>query len=116
MFIAYNCDGCAVAPLTQYRYNDIYQELTKERTKSASDERLYTDMRRSKGYTDELEKLNRNVSNISLTVNLRAAATKNLRLRVTGYFQSEYFYTSSIKGKIMTFKSYSITRDNDIAV
>ena len=59
MFVAYNCGGCAAAPLTQYRYNEIYQELTKERDyfKSTSDERLYIDLRRSKGYTNELEKL-----------------------------------------------------------
>ena len=29
MFIAYNCDECSVAPLTQYRNNEIYQEVTK---------------------------------------------------------------------------------------
>ena len=59
IFVAYNCGGCASAPLTQYRYNEIYQELTKERDyfKSTSDERLYIDLRRSKGYTNELEKL-----------------------------------------------------------
>ena len=91
MFVAYNCDGRSDAPLTQYRNNEIYQELTKERDyfKSTIDERLYIDLRRSKGYTNELEKLTRNDSGISLTVKLKAATTKNLKLRVIGYSQSE---------------------------
>ena len=29
MFVAYNCDGCSSAPLTQYKNNEIYQEITK---------------------------------------------------------------------------------------
>ena len=79
MFVAYNCDGCSAAPLTQYRNNKIYRELIKERNYfgNDSDEKLCTDMRRSKGYTDELEKLTRNDSLISLTVKLKAATTKN---------------------------------------
>ena len=52
-------------------------------------------MRRSKGYTDELEKLTRDDSNITLTVELKAAATKTMRLRVAGYSQAEYYYTLS---------------------
>ena len=117
MFVAYNCDGCSAAPLTQYRNNDIYQELIKERNYfgNNSDEKLYIDMRRSEGYTDELEKLTRNDSDISLTVKLKAAATKKLRLRVVGYSQAEYFYTTSSAGQIMTFKNYSVTKNNNIA-
>ena len=38
-------------------------------------------MRRSKGYADELEKLTRNDSDVSITVKLKAAATKKLRDR-----------------------------------
>ena len=34
-------------------------------------------MRRSKGYADELEKLTRNDSDVSITVKLKAAATKS---------------------------------------
>ena len=62
MFVAYYCEGCSAAPLTQYKNNKIKQELTKEKDYfgDSSDERLYIDMRRSKGYTDKLEKLNRN--------------------------------------------------------
>ena len=58
MFVAYYCEGCSTAPLKQYKNNKIKQELTKEKDYfgDQSDKRSYTDMRRSKGYTDELEK------------------------------------------------------------
>ena len=45
MFVAYYYDGCSMAPLTQYKNNEIKQELTKEKDyfSSKSDERLYID-------------------------------------------------------------------------
>ena len=51
MFVAYYCEGCSAAPLTQYKNNKIKQELTKEKDyfRDNSDERFYIDMRRSKG-------------------------------------------------------------------
>ena len=58
MFVAYYCEGCSAVPLTQYKNNEIKQELTKEKDfGDDSDERLYIDMRRSKGYTNELGKI-----------------------------------------------------------
>ena len=58
MFVAYNCEGCISAPLMQYKNNEIYQEMTEEDefTTNDRDDRILIDMRRSKGYTDELEK------------------------------------------------------------
>ena len=55
MFVAYYCEGCNAAPLTQNRKIEIKQELTKENYYFGddSDERLYINMRRSKGYTDK---------------------------------------------------------------
>ena len=72
-------------------------------------------MRRSESYTDELEKLTRDDSDLLLTVKLKAAATKKMRLRVTGYSQAEYYYTLSNKGIIMSYKNYSISKEIDIA-
>ena len=117
MFVAYNFNGCSAAPITQYRNNEIFQEIPKEKDyfRSSSDEKLYVDMRRSKGYTDELEKLTRGDSDVSLTVKLKAATTKRLRLKIIGYSQSEYFYTTSSQGQIMSFKRFNVTRDNNIA-
>ena len=69
--LLHSCDGCSSAPLTQYKNNDIYRELIEEDKyfSDESDERVYIDMRRSKGYTDELEKINRDDSGIALNIN-----------------------------------------------
>ena len=72
-------------------------------------------MRRSKRYTNELEKLACNIGGVTLTLKLKKAATKKMRLRVVAYSQAEYWYTSTNKGYIMTYKDYSIAKDGDIA-
>ena len=116
MFVAYDCDGYSTAPLTQYRNNEIYQALpTEAKYFDDMDERLYIEMRWSKGYTDELEKLTQDDSDINLTVKLKVAAAKKMRLRVLGYSQAEYWYTTSSKGYIMNFKNYSVTKESDVA-
>ena len=38
-----------------------------------------------------------------------------MRLRVIAYLHAEYWYTSTNKGYIMTYKDYSIAIDDDIA-
>ena len=67
-----------MTPLTQYKNNEIKQELTKEKDNfsSKSDETLYIDMRRSKGYTDELEKLTWDDRGVNLSIKLKASVTK----------------------------------------
>ena len=67
-------------------------------------------MRRSKEYTDELEKINRDDSSIALNIKLKAAVTKRLRFRVTGFSQGEYWYLLSNKGYIMSYKNYNISK------
>ena len=78
MFIAYNCNSCSTAPLTQYKNNEIYQEITEkdEFTESNKGDRTYIDMRRSHFYTDKLEKLARDDSGLALTINLKEATKK----------------------------------------
>ena len=101
MFVGYSCDGYTAAPLTVK-----FQELPKVRNYlTNTDEKLYIDMRRSKSYTDKLEKLTQDDSDLVLTIKLKAAATKKLRLRVTGYSQAEYYYTLSNRGMIMSYKN-----------
>ena len=72
-------------------------------------------MRRSKECTDELGKLTRNDGSATLTIKLKKAAEKKMRLRVVAYSQAEYWYTSTNKGYIRTYKDYSIAKDDDIA-
>ena len=51
-------------------------------------------MRRSQGYTDELEKLTKDNS--------------GLKEAAIGFSQAEYWYALSNKGYIMTYKNYNI--------
>ena len=54
MFVAYQCNGCTFAPLTEYKNNEIYQNLTDEYEYRGQqkDNRIYIDMQRSKGNKD----------------------------------------------------------------
>ena len=115
MLVAKRCDGYSTAPLTQYKNNEIYQEITEEDkfTDKKTDDRIYIDMRRSKGYPDELEKLNRDDSALAVTIDLKEAAVKKLRLRITGYSQAEYWYLLSNKGYIMSYKNYDISKADE---
>ena len=116
MFVAFSCDGCSTAPLTEYANNKIYQELLKEQNYfTNTDEKLYIDMRGSKGYTDEIEKLTQDDNDLNLTVKLKKAATRKMRLRVTSYLQAQYYYALSNKGMIMSYKNCSISKEIDIA-
>ena len=112
MFIAKQCNGCSTAPLTQYKNNEIYQEIMAEDeyTNNDTDDRIWIDMRRSKGYTDELEKINRDDSGLAVILGFKEATAKKLRLRITGYSQGEYWYLLSNKGYIMSFKNYNISK------
>ena len=67
-------------------------------------------MRRSKGYTDELEKINRDDSGIALNIKLKKAAAKKLRYRITPFSQAEYWYLLSNKGYITSYKNYDISK------
>ena len=66
-------------------------------TANSTDDRILIDLRRSKGYTDELEKLNRDDSGLAVVITLKEVAAKKLRLRVTGFSQAEYWYLLSNK-------------------
>ena len=116
MLVAYKSEGCSSAPLTQYRNNKIYQEMTEkdEFTANSKDDRILFDMRRSNGYTDELEKLNGDDSGLAVVITLKEAAAKKLRLRVTGFSQAEYWYLLSNKGYIMSSKNYDISKADEL--
>ena len=79
MLVAHFCDGSSSAPLTQYKNNPVYQEITEEDkfTDNEKDNRIYIDMRRSRGYTDKSEKINRDDSGIALPISLKEAPAKN---------------------------------------
>ena len=116
MLVACKCDGCSSAPLTQYKNNPIFQDMTEEDefTTNEKDDRIVIDMRRSKRYTDELEKLNGNDSGLAVIINLKKAAAKKLRLRVTGFSQAEYWYLLPNKRYIVSYKNYSISKAGEL--
>ena len=108
---------CTVGPLTQYANNEIYKELIKYEkyyTKTESDERLYVDFRRGCGYSNELERIVRNDSSLTLTITLQKAAVKKYRLRVVGYYQGEYIYSMTNLGLLLSYKDYGIVAQNEM--
>ena len=70
-------------------------------------------MRRSQGYTDELEKLTRDDSGLAVVINLIEIAKKKMILRISGLSQAEYWYALLNKGYIMTYKKYNISKEDD---
>ena len=114
-FVAYQCNGCSTAPLTQYRRSEIYQKLTKFKDYfKTSDEKLFVDLRVSRGYTDELEKLTRSDHDVNLIITLKKAATAKLRLQVTTYSQAEYYYTHGNQGQIMSMQRYEVAAQKTV--
>ena len=115
MLAVHSCDGCSSASLTQYKNNQIYEEITEEDkfTDNERDDWIYIDTRRSKGYTDELEKINCDDSGIAPTISLKAAAAKKVRFGITGFTQAEYWYLLSNKGYIMSYKNYNISKADE---
>ena len=63
-----------------------------------------------------LEKINRIDSDLTITVTLKAATTKKMRLRVTGHYQGEYLSSLSSEGLIMNYKEYGVNKPNTIAL
>ena len=110
-FLAWTIKGSSIVPEADYLYNKTKQELPNRNTYfTESDEKVYIDIRRSKGYTGEFERVNRDDSDLIVTVNLKQAATKKMRLYVTGYYQGEYMYMLTKDGLIMSHKEYSVAK------
>ena len=99
----------SIAPLLDYVHNRIYQEAPrKNKYFTFSDERLYIDLRRSKGHTREFEQVNWNDSDLTITTELKNPLTKKMRLRVTGYYQGEYIYMLGNNSLIMNYMEYGV--------
>ena len=70
-FVAFVTNGSSIVPESDYVYNDIRKELPNRKKYFAdSDEKVYIDIRRSKGYTSELERVNRDDSDLSVNQKL----------------------------------------------
>ena len=119
MFVANYWEGCSTAPLTQYKNNEIKQELIKEKGCFGDyfNQRIYIDMRCSTGYTDELEKLTCDDGGVTLTIKLKKGAEKKNETESYCLFTGLLLVaqTSTKKGYIMTYNNYSIAKDDGIA-
>ena len=105
----------SIAPLSDYAHNPIYQEAPRKgKYFTSSDARLYIDLRRSKGHTGEFERVNRNDSDLPITIELKNALTKKMRLRVTGYYQGENMYMLGNNGLIMNYMEYGVKRESKV--
>ena len=98
-------------------YKETRQELPNRNTYfTDSDKRVYIDIRWSKGYTGEFERVNRDDSDLSITINLKVAAAKKMRLHVTGYFQGEYMFMVGKDGLIMNYKEDSVNKQKTVTI
>ena len=79
-FVAWNCNGSSIAPLTDYMDNPIFRELPDEEEyfRLQSDKKVYLDLGASSGYVKEAEKAERNDSKINLMTTLKKAAQFNM--------------------------------------
>ena len=77
---------------------------------TSADEKLFVDLRREKGYTNEIKKLNRDNSDLSVTIMLKNATAKKMRLRVIGYYQDEHLNLLSHNGLIINYKEYGVKK------
>ena len=89
----------------------MFQELpTQSEYFIFVDEKIFIDLRCRKGYTNEIEKLNKDDSDLTITIQLKTAATKKMRLCVTGYHQCKYLYSMTREGLIMNYKEYGVKK------
>ena len=49
-----------------------------------------------------------------VVIDLKEAAKKKKRLRLTWFSQAEYWYATSNKGYIITYKNYNISKEEDV--
>ena len=115
MLADYKTGCCNTVPLTKYRNNPVFQDMTTEDdfTGNIRDDKIYVDMRRSKGCTDELEKINRDDSGLAVAIKFKGAAAEKLRLRIAGNSQAEYWFILSNKRYVMSYKNYNISKADD---
>ena len=86
-FVAWVTNSSSILPESNFIYNDARQELPNRNMYfTDSDEHVYINIRWSKGYTGEFKRVNQDDSDLSIPVDLKAAAAEKMRLWRTGYF------------------------------
>ena len=94
-FVVWVTNSSSIVSESDFMYNETRQELPNRNMYfTDSDERVYIDIRQSKGYTGEFERVNRDDRNLNITINLKAAATKD--------------------GLIMNYKEYGVNKQKTV--
>ena len=110
-FRAWATNGSSIISDSEYVHNETAQQLpSRSDYFTNSDERVYIDLRRSKGFTGEFERVNRDDSELSVVIDLKNAAADKMRIYLTGYYQAEYIYMLTKNGLIMNHKEYSVSK------
>ena len=67
----------SIAPLKGYVHNKTYQKsVRQEKYFTDSDKKVYIDLGRRKGHTGEFQRFNRDNSDLTITVELKAPKQK----------------------------------------
>ena len=115
-FVTWYCKRSSIAPLSDYTHNPTFQELpTLSQYFTNTDKKIFLGSRQGKGYANKLEKINRDDSDLPITITLKVATMKKMRLRVIGYYQSKYLYLLSNEGLIMNYKEYGVNKPKSVA-
>ena len=116
-FVAWYFKGSSIVLFSDYANNLIFPELPDLKNYfTNSDEKVFIDLKHGNGYTGELEKANRDDIDLSVTVTLKAATTKKMRLRATEHYQGENLYSLFNEVFIMNYKEYRVNKPNSIAL
>ena len=114
-FVACHFKGYSAAPVSDYINNPTFQELSliKDCFGDDSDEKVYFDFRDTLIYTNEIKKPSSNDSKLTLTIELKSALLKKIRLGVWGYTNGEYRYMLVDGSLTLKFKTYIIKSQDD---
>ena len=72
--------------------------------------KIFINLSRRKGYTNEINKLNRDDSDLTITIQLKAPAEKIMRLHITGYYEGECLYSMTREEFIMNYKECGVNK------
>ena len=109
-FVAWHMNECSTTPLTDFAWNPIAQKLKGETNyfSDDSDEKVYVDLRTSRGYTNELDKPPQNDSKMTINIERKNSLTKKMSLRVWRYTNGEYLYMQQDSALTLKYKTYTI--------
>ena len=110
-FVAWYCKGCSIVLLSDYANNPVFQELpSRSKYFMPANKKIFIELRHGKGYTNKIKKLNRDDSDLTVTIQLKVPAEKKIRLRVTSSYQGKYSYSMMREGLIINYKEYRVNK------